>query len=114
MRTFLTDELPTWMASRYGVSRSADKRAIIGISFGAKDALDAAISSGGAPNAPFDRLAPPLPKPLRGVDGWCEQPGGSLLNQPAKSRQLLATLRSAYRLAAARSLRSSAAVRRGP
>lgn len=48
LRTFLTDELPTWMASRYGVSRSAGKRAIIGISFGAKDALDVAISSGGA------------------------------------------------------------------
>jgi len=51
MRTFLTDELPTWMASRYGVSRSADKRAIIGISFGAKDALDASMSSGGAASA---------------------------------------------------------------
>jgi hypothetical protein len=36
------------MASRYGVSRSAGKRAIIGTSFGAKDALDAAFSSGGA------------------------------------------------------------------
>ena len=50
-RTFLIDELPTWMAARYGVSRGAERRAIIGISFGAKDALDAAISSGEAANA---------------------------------------------------------------
>ena len=69
MRALLTDGLPTRMVSRSGVSRSAGKRAIIGISFGAKDAPDAAISSGGAPNAPFDRLGSPLQKPLRGVDG---------------------------------------------
>ena len=61
MRTFLTDELPTWMTSRSGVSRSAGKRANIGMSFGAKDALDAAISSGGAPCAPFDRLGLLIP-----------------------------------------------------
>jgi len=60
MRTFLTDELPTWMTSRYGVSRSAGKRAIIGISFGAKDALDAAVSSGGAAKG-FGRLGLLIP-----------------------------------------------------
>jgi len=68
--TFLTDELPTWMASHYGVSRNAGKRAIIGISFGAKDALDAAISSGGPSNTatasggqidPFDGLGLLIP-----------------------------------------------------
>ena len=49
--TFLTDEWPAWMASRYGVSGSADRRAVIGISYGAKDALDLALSSGGGPGA---------------------------------------------------------------
>jgi enterochelin esterase-like enzyme len=60
MRTFLNNELPTWMASRYGVSRSAAARAVIGISFGAKDALDAALSSGGEP-AGFGRLGLLIP-----------------------------------------------------
>ena len=43
-RAFLTDELLTWLASHYGVTRSAGRRAIVGISLGAKDALDAALS----------------------------------------------------------------------
>jgi enterochelin esterase-like enzyme len=43
-RTFLADELLTWVASRYGVTRNPGKRAILGISFGAKDALDAAVT----------------------------------------------------------------------
>ena len=45
LRMFLTDELLTWLSSRYGVTRNAGMRAIIAISYGAKDALDAAISS---------------------------------------------------------------------
>ena len=48
LRAFLTGELPGWMASRYGVSGGASRRAILGISFGAKDALDAALASGGS------------------------------------------------------------------
>jgi hypothetical protein len=64
MRTFLTDELPTWMTSRYGVSRSVGKRAIIGISFGAKDALNAAVSSGGG----RQRVRPPRPVDPRPED----------------------------------------------
>ena len=60
LRRFLIGELPIWMASRYGVSRSAGKRAIIGISFGAKDALDAALASGGAAGG-FDRLGLLIP-----------------------------------------------------
>jgi enterochelin esterase-like enzyme len=60
MRTFLTGELPTWMTSHYGVSRSAARRAILGISFGAKDALDAALSSGGDPDV-FGRLGLLIP-----------------------------------------------------
>lgn len=70
MRTFLTEEVPRWMASRYGVSSSASRRAVIGVSYGAKDALDAAISSGEAPNSAtasgrhtdgFDRLGLLIP-----------------------------------------------------
>jgi len=60
LRAFLTDELPAWMASRYGVSRLADRRAILGISYGAKDALDAALSSGGIPGA-FGRVGLLIP-----------------------------------------------------
>jgi len=56
-RPFLTDELLAWTASRYAVARSSGKRAIIGISFGAKDALDAALGSAGA----FDRLGLLIP-----------------------------------------------------
>ncbi len=43
-RALLADELLTWLASRYGVTRSAGRRAVIGVSFGAKDALFAALS----------------------------------------------------------------------
>jgi enterochelin esterase-like enzyme len=43
MRTFLTDELPAWLASAYRVTTRADRRAVIGISYGAKDALGAAL-----------------------------------------------------------------------
>lgn len=44
MRTFLTDEALAWLASRYGVTTRAEDRAVLGISYGAKDALDAAFS----------------------------------------------------------------------
>ena len=65
LRAFLTDELLTWLAPRYAVTRSAERRAVIAISFGGKDALDAALScdaaagtSAMAPcrNDPFGRL----------------------------------------------------------
>jgi enterochelin esterase-like enzyme len=45
LRTFLNEELPPWLAARYAVTRSAGKRAVIAISYGAKDALDAALAS---------------------------------------------------------------------
>jgi len=57
---FLTDELPAWMAPRYGTSRSAAARAILGISFGAKDAVQIAIASGGKPGG-FGRLGLLIP-----------------------------------------------------
>ena len=44
LRAFLTEEAPTWLASRYGVTTSADGWAILAISYGAKDALDAALA----------------------------------------------------------------------
>jgi enterochelin esterase-like enzyme len=43
-RGFLTGELLSWVASRYGVTTIPGRRAIVGISFGAKDVLDAATS----------------------------------------------------------------------
>jgi enterochelin esterase-like enzyme len=57
MRALLTRELPAWVATRYGVTRSAERRAIIGISFSAKDALDAALASSTA----FGRLGLLIP-----------------------------------------------------
>jgi enterochelin esterase-like enzyme len=41
-RRFLTGELLDWVASRYSITTSPGERAILGISFGAKDVLDAA------------------------------------------------------------------------
>lgn len=46
IRTFLGGELPAWIASRYAVRAAADERTIVGVSFGAKDALDAAVTTG--------------------------------------------------------------------
>lgn len=43
LRAFLADELLAWVSSRYAVSPRAGKRAILGISFGAKDVVDTAV-----------------------------------------------------------------------
>jgi enterochelin esterase-like enzyme len=51
LREFLTTELRAWLTTRYGISRDAARRAVIGISFGGKDAIDAAIFPGGDANA---------------------------------------------------------------
>ena len=48
MRAFLNREVPAWLASRFGVTKRADERAIFGVSFGAKDALEAALDPAGA------------------------------------------------------------------
>jgi enterochelin esterase-like enzyme len=45
MRAFLDEELLKWLTPRYGVALDARSRAVLGISFGARDALDAALSS---------------------------------------------------------------------
>lgn len=47
MRAFLNHEVPEWMTSRYRVSARAEERAILAISRGAKDALDAAVDPDG-------------------------------------------------------------------
>lgn len=45
MRSFVTGELLPWLAQNYSVTTNADERAIIGLSAGARGALDAASSS---------------------------------------------------------------------
>ena len=57
MRAFLNREVPAWLAARFGVTKSAGERAILGVSFGAKDALDAAL----APDSAFGRLGLLIP-----------------------------------------------------
>lgn len=44
MRAFLAQEVPAWLASRRGVTGRAGERALIAISYGAKDAVDAAFA----------------------------------------------------------------------
>ncbi len=49
MRAFLAREAPAWLRSRYpSVTRRADEWAVLAISYGAKDALDAALAPVGA------------------------------------------------------------------
>jgi enterochelin esterase-like enzyme len=44
LRSFLCEEAPKWLASRYGVSKVADDWAVLAKSYGAQDALDAALA----------------------------------------------------------------------
>jgi enterochelin esterase-like enzyme len=48
MRAFLNREVPAWLTARFGVTKSANERAMLAISFGAKDALDAVLDPDGA------------------------------------------------------------------
>jgi len=57
MRTFLCREAPEWLRSRYGVSPRADEWAVLAISYGAKDAVDAAL----APDGTYGRLGLLIP-----------------------------------------------------
>ena len=57
LRTFLTEEAPRWLASRHSVSNRADEWAVLAISYGAKDALDAAL----APARAYGRLGLLIP-----------------------------------------------------
>ncbi len=45
LRTFLVDELPSYLSARYGTTEDPGQRALLAISFGAKDALDAVVAS---------------------------------------------------------------------
>lgn len=56
MRAFVSDELLPWIAQRYSVTSDPDERAVIGLSAGARGALDAAASS-----APFGALGLLIP-----------------------------------------------------
>jgi enterochelin esterase-like enzyme len=65
MRNFLTHEVPAWIASRYAVTKRADEWAVVAISYGAKDALDAAL----APARAYGRLGLLIPgRRLRPAD----------------------------------------------
>jgi enterochelin esterase-like enzyme len=57
LRAFVVDDVLSWLSSRYAVTKNADERAIIAISYGAKDALHAALHS---PSA-FGRLGLLIP-----------------------------------------------------
>jgi enterochelin esterase-like enzyme len=57
MRTFLTREAPTWTAQRFAVSLAPEDWAVLAISYGAKDALDAAT----APAATYGRVGLLIP-----------------------------------------------------
>jgi enterochelin esterase-like enzyme len=56
-RTFIDGKLLTWLASKHGATGSADRHAILAISYGAKDALDIALGSPAA----FGRLGLLIP-----------------------------------------------------
>ena len=43
LRSFLSGEILEWTASRWSVTANADERAVLAVSYGAKDALDAAV-----------------------------------------------------------------------
>ncbi len=45
LRRFLTRELPDWAAVRHGIAARPDRRAIVAVSFGARDALFAALEA---------------------------------------------------------------------
>jgi enterochelin esterase-like enzyme len=86
VRTFFTRDLLAWAASRYGVTRSADQRALLAVSAGAEAALDAALSS---PRA-FGRLG--LLIPGRRV----RPPGLEALVGPGSGRLQVAILAGRY------------------
>lgn len=60
LRPFLVDELPSWMASRDGGRVKGAWRAILGISFGARDAIDVALAPPESPGA-FDAVGLLIP-----------------------------------------------------
>jgi len=64
MRTFLTREVPAWARARFGISARPEDWAVLAISYGAKDAVDAALAPAGTYGRvglliPGRRLTPP-------------------------------------------------------
>lgn len=57
LRAFLAEEAPLWLASRYGGLADAGEWAVLAISYGAQDALDAAL----APAQAYGRLGLLIP-----------------------------------------------------
>ncbi|MEJ2188483.1 MAG: alpha/beta hydrolase-fold protein [Acidobacteriota bacterium] len=77
LRAFLTGEAPAWLTSRYGVSGNPDEWAVLAISYGAKDALDAAV----APAQVYGRLGLLIPGRRltpADLDTFAQQPGRRL------------------------------------
>lgn len=61
MRAFVTRELLPWLADHYSVTRDAGERAIIGISAGARAALDAAVTGGSSALDAYNRVGLLIP-----------------------------------------------------
>jgi enterochelin esterase-like enzyme len=57
LRAFLTEEAPAWLAERYSVTARTQEWAVLAISYGAQDALDAAV----APTEAYGRLGLLIP-----------------------------------------------------
>ena len=77
LRAFLTGEAPAWLTSRYGVSGNPDEWAVLAISYGARDALDAAF----APAQVYGRLGLLIPGRRltpADLDTFAQQPGRCL------------------------------------
>ncbi len=99
VRTFLGEELPQWLGSRYNVTGRAEARVIVGASYGARDALEAATGRGAA----YGRVALLIPgRRLRAtdVDELSRRPSGRL------RIAILAARYDAPNLATARSVRA--------
>jgi hypothetical protein len=74
MRTFLSEELPSWLSSQDGLAMTRDRRVILAISYGAKDALDAALASPLQPDRTSCEAANP---PEGGSSHTVDAEGGS-------------------------------------
>ena len=77
LRSFLTEEAPAWLVSRYAGTAQTDRWAVLAISYGAQDALDAAL----APAQAYGRLGLLIPgRRLTPADleAFAAQPGRRL------------------------------------
>lgn len=99
MRSFLSEEAPAWLSATYSVSDHPDDWAVLAISYGAKDALDAVL----APTQAYGRLGLLIPgRRLTSADleAFAEQPGPRLrttILAGLYDQANLATARDAHR-----------------